>query len=163
MVSLSRPSATIRRSWPLRGTRPRRRRTPARRCSATAWLAGQGPGGRGPDDDRGRALAAAVRGCRDSARASASGSTTGKRTSIAIDGLSAYSTSASASADPQSMHQCTGLHALLHVAVGDDAPERADDLGLEGEVHRQIGTFSQSPRTPRRLKSVRWPSTCLAA
>jgi hypothetical protein len=33
------------------------------------------------------------------------------------------------------------LEPLLHMAVGDDAPERADDLGLEGEVHRQIGVL----------------------
>ena len=37
---------------------------------------------------------------------------TGKATSIVGDGLSAYSTSASASAEPQSKHQLTGFRFL---------------------------------------------------
>ncbi len=34
------------------------------------------------------------------------------------------------------VHRLVAAH---HVAVGNDAPERADDAGLEGKIHREIG------------------------
>ncbi|MNI83778.1 hypothetical protein D3C73_1406200 [compost metagenome] len=49
---------------------------------------------------------------RPNAAASLSASATGKATSMVCDFLSAYSTSASASAEPQSKHQLTGLRPL---------------------------------------------------
>ncbi|MCY1233823.1 hypothetical protein D9M72_463800 [compost metagenome] len=49
---------------------------------------------------------------RPKAAASLSASSTGKATSMASDFLSAYSTSASARAEPQSKHQFTGFRPL---------------------------------------------------
>jgi len=64
---------------------------------------------RAPDVRRGRCSGPNRRSDSGLARASSSGSVARKATSIALDRLSAYSTSASASAEPQSRHQCTGL------------------------------------------------------
>lgn len=52
------------------------------------------------------------RAARPKAAASLSASATGKPTSMVGDFLSAYSTSASASAEPQSKHQLTGFRPL---------------------------------------------------
>jgi hypothetical protein len=89
-------------------------------------------------------------------------SATGKATSIAGEVLSSYSTSASASAEPQSMHQFTGLRPrysrpffqILPMAR-ISAPSVAGSIVLYG--------WSQSPSTPRRWKSTFCRSICSAA
>jgi hypothetical protein len=43
------------------------------------------------------------------------------------------------------------LGALVDVAALDDAPQRADDVGLEAEVHGQVGR-SQSPKHAQALE-----------
>ena len=74
-------------------------------CSATAWLAGSVHGVVVQMTIRtGSAIDAMSK-----RRARSAGSATAKPTSIAGEVLSSYSTSASASAEPQSTHQCTGL------------------------------------------------------
>jgi hypothetical protein len=73
-------------------------------CAAIAWLPGSVQGVVVQ-------ITAAARGLPDApkARATAASSAAAKATSIAGEVLSSYSTSASASAEPQSMHQFTGL------------------------------------------------------
>ncbi len=74
-------------------------------CAAMAWLPGRVHGV--VVQMTAKAFSGGL--ARPKARATAAGSAAANATSIAAEVLSSYSTSASASADPQSMHQLTGL------------------------------------------------------
>src|SRR5205823_3198751 len=71
--------------------------------------------------------------------ARSSRSATRNATSIAGETFSSYSTSASASAERQSRHQCTGF-ALVEVSVADDAAEGAQLLRLVARRHGEVGS-----------------------
>jgi hypothetical protein len=76
--------------------------------------------------------------------------------------LSWYSISASASAEPQSKHQCTGFTPRARWPRSTIFASGTQHVRLEGEVHGAVG-LCQSPSTPRRWKSRLWPAICSAA
>ncbi|MNZ80734.1 hypothetical protein D3C78_993780 [compost metagenome] len=99
---------------------------------------------------------------RPKAAASLASSTTGKATSMVCDFLSAYSTSASARAEPQSKHQLTGLRPLnTKPCLTISASARISPASLAKFM--VLYGLSQSPSTPRRMNSVFCPSICSAA
>ncbi|MCY1179710.1 hypothetical protein D9M73_201220 [compost metagenome] len=78
------------------------------------------------------------------------------------DFLSAYSTSASASAEPQSKHQLTGLRPLnTKPPLTISARARISPASLAKFM--VLYGLPQSPSTPRRMKSAFWPSICSEA
>ena len=81
---------------------------------------------------------------------------------MAGEDLSSYSTSASASAERQSRHQWTGLAPLYRCPLRMILPSaRICCASKRGSMVRY--GRSQSPSTPRRLKSARCRSTCSCA
>ena len=91
-----------------------------------------------------------------------SSSRSGKATSIARSTLSWYSTSASASAEPQSKHQFTGLRprktkplAMIFASARISSASLRKFIVVYGRSH--------SPSTPRRLKSFFCRSICSVA
>ncbi len=103
----------------------------------------QGPGGGGPDHQMGRALAAAVGGgvaaCLQRLRVEdleAHVDGDGLLVRIVHLGLGQGGSAVDTPVDR--------LLALHHMAVGDDPPQGADDLRLEGEVHGEIGPLPVS-------------------
>ncbi|MCY1537918.1 hypothetical protein D9M68_734320 [compost metagenome] len=99
---------------------------------------------------------------RPKAAASLSSSSTGKATSMASDFLSWYSTSASARAEPQSKHQLTGFRPLnTNPCLTISARARISPASLAKSM--VLYGLSQSPRTPRRMKSAFCPSICSPA
>ena len=98
----------------------------------------QGPGGGGPDDDRRRSLAAAV-GAAVTARRERL-RFDDRKTHVDGDGLLVgvfdLGLGQRRAAVDAPVHR---LLALLHMAVGDNPAQRAHDVGLAAEIHRQIG------------------------
>ena len=113
-------------------------------------IGGQGPGGGGPDDHRQGPLAAAV----------------GHRVAAGEEGLLVQDRKAHIDGDgllvgvlhlrlrqgraavDAPMHR---LVALVDMAVGQDHPQGADDVGLESEVHGQVG-IRPVPQHPQALE-----------
>ena len=83
-------------------------------------------------------------------------------TSIEWETLSWYSTSASAKAEPQSMHQWTGFSPFSKWPFATILPS-ALTVSASNDLSKDRYGFCQSPNTPKRWKSFFCFSTCSKA
>ncbi len=81
---------------------------------------------------------------------------------MAGESFSWYSISASASAEPQSKHQCTGFTPRVRWPLATILASARISLASKRKSRVLYG-LSQSPITPRRLKSLRCRSICDSA